>query len=306
MFGDRQFDFMGNRRIWLGGSLVLIAISLIALATNGLNLGIDFTGGILLDLSFEEPVTPADVRAVLEPFDLGGAMVQMAGEDARSVLVRSAPIDEPTRARLFASLREQLGEFRTVAADVVSPIIGRELLDATLLALGLATLGMIVYIALRFEWRFGITGVLALMHDVTVVLGASSLLRLDVSAPFVAAILTVIGYSINATIVVYDRVRENLKDRRKAGLPAVVNRSIQQSLTRCLNTSGTTLAALVAIYLFGGKTTQDFAMALIIGIVVGTYSSIFLSAPLWCSWRERDERARQAQRTGKAAVARPH
>ena len=304
MFRGRQFDFMGTRRIWFGASLGLIAISVIALATIGLNLGIDFTGGMLLDLSFEQPVTAAGVRAALEPFGLGGAMVQMVGEDARNVLVRTSPIDELTRNRVFAGLRERLGEFSTVAVDVVSPIIGRELLDASLLALGLAAIGMIAYIALRFEWRFGITGVLCLLHDVALVLGASSLLRLDVSAPFVAAVLTVVGYSINATIIVYDRVREHLKDWRKEGLPAVVNRSIQQSLPRCLNTSGTTLVALAAIYLFGGKTTQDFALALIIGIAVGTYSSIFLAAPLWCSWRERDEQARQARRTQKAVPAR--
>jgi preprotein translocase subunit SecF len=303
MFGSRQFDFMGTRKIWFGASLVLIVISLIALATIGLNLGIDFTGGMLLDLSFERPVTAAGIRAALEPFGLGGAMVQMAGEDARSVLVRTPPIDEPTRDRVFTGLEERLGRFDTVAVDVVSPIIGRELLDASLLALGLAAIGMIAYIAVRFEWRFGITGVLGLLHDVVIVLGASSLLRLDVSAPFVAAVLTVVGYSINATIVVYDRVRENLRDVRKEGLPGIVNRSIRQSLARCLNTSGTTLAALGAIYLFGGKTTQDFALALIIGIGVGTYSSIFLAAPLWCTWRERDERARQARRTQKAAVA---
>jgi len=305
MLTSRQFDFMGTRKIWFGASLAMIAVSLISLAVIGLNLGIDFTGGMLLDLDFEQPVTPGSVRAALQPFGLGGAMVQMAGEDPRSVLLRTPPIDEPTRVRMFAGLREDLGEFRTVSVDAVSPIIGRELLDASLLALAVAAIGMIAYIALRFEWRFGITGVLALLHDVAIVLGVSSLLRLDVSAPFVAAVLTVVGYSINATIVVYDRVRENLKDRRKEGLPGVVNRSIQQSLTRCLNTSGTTLAALGAIYLFGGATTQDFALALIIGIAVGTYSSIFLSAPLWCSWRERDERIRQARRPEKAAVARP-
>jgi preprotein translocase subunit SecF len=305
MLRSRQFDFMGTRRLWFSASLAMIAVSLISLAAIGLNLGIDFTGGMLLDLDFEQPVTAGGVRAALEPFGLGGAMVQMVGEDARSVLVRTPPIDEPTRDRVFTAFQERLGGFRTVAVDVVSPIIGRELLDASLLALGVAAIGMIAYIALRFEWRFGITGVLTLLHDVAIVLGAASLLRLDVSAPFVAAVLTVVGYSINATIVVYDRVRENLKDWRKEGLPAVINRSIGQSLTRCLNTSGTTLAALMAIYLFGGATTQDFALALVIGIAVGTYSSIFLAAPLWCSWRQRDERIRQARRPGKAALARP-
>ncbi|MDQ7793113.1 MAG: protein translocase subunit SecF [bacterium] len=302
MFKLTRYDLVGRRRIWFAISLVLIALGLASLATRGLNLGIDFTGGTELSLSFERPVTTGELRTVLAQHGLGTAVIQVDRDRAWQVFVRTPPLEDATRAKLYAGLREEVAGFESMGVEMVHPLIGAELLREAMLALAVAAAGMILYISIRFEFRFGVTGVVAILHDILITVGAFSLLGLAITAPFVAAVLTIVGYSINATIVIYDRIRENLKDRRKEGYAGIVNRSINESLSRCINTSLTTLMALGAIYLFGGKTIGDFALALIIGIACGTYSSVFVAGPLWCSWKERDERARQARSLRKAAA----
>ncbi len=297
-----QYDIVGRRKTWFAISAALVALAILTLAVRGLNLGIDFTGGTELNLEFERPVTPAEVRGVLTAYGLEASVIQVDRAHGEKVLIRTPPLEEATRASLFASLRQEVTPFRSAGVDMIHPLIGAELLREALLALAIAAAGMIVYIGLRFEFRFGLTGVLAIIHDVVVTLGAFSLLGLTISAAFVAAVLTIVGYSINATIVVYDRIRENLKDRRREGYAGVVNRSINETLMRAINTSLTTLLALVAIYLFGGKTIQEFALALIIGITCGTYSSVFIAGPLWCTWKEQAERARQERKAAPAGA----
>jgi len=304
LFRVGRIDFIGRRRLYAVVSGLLLVVSVLSLALQGLNYGIDFTGGNSFNLMFSRPVQEAEVRAVLSEAGVASAVVRVDRDDPSEVLLRTPYLESEAEEAMLATLEVRLGEFTVLETDVVSPSISGELLRAALLAILLACAGILVYVALRFEYRFGASGILALVHDTVVTLGVFSLLRLEVNSAFVAAILTIIGYSINDTIVVFDRLRENLKRRGKETLEALANRSVNETLVRSINTSVTAFLAITAIYLFGGTTTRDFALALMVGIIVGTYSSICVATPVWLAWRKRDERARGALQSRALTVRR--
>jgi len=292
-----MFDFMGRWKIWFTFSGLLFLIGLISFIVQGLNLGIDFTGGTLLELRFEKAPAVDQVRSVLHEFGLEKSVIQQSGTDAREILIRTVALSNEERVKLTNTLGEKLGKVEVLRAEDVQPVIGKELTRLAVIASAIAVVGMIIYITVRFEFKFAMAGILALVHDVGITIGMVSLLRAEVGAPFVAAILTILGYSINDTIVIFDRTRELLKSRRKGeSLAELSNRSVNQTLTRSIYTVLTTLFTVVAILIFGGKTIQDFALTLFIGITLGAYSSIFIASPIWLLWKEREERARKAAR----------
>ncbi len=278
------FDFMGRRRWWYFLSALVIVPGLISLALQGLNLGIDFTGGTLMQLEFQQAVTESQVRGVLEAHGIPQATLQSSGETG--IIIRSPELDTGERAAVMESLEKQVGSFEVMRTENVGAVISEELRDAALWALALASVLMVAYITLRFQFRFAVAAVLAVLHDVFLVVGIFSLLRIPVDSSLVAALLTIIGYSINDTIVFFDRIRENLKEHRKGSVAPLVNQSIRQTLVRAINTSLTTLAAVAALLFLGGETTRIFALALFMGILSGTYSSIFTASSLWVSWED--------------------
>ncbi len=300
-----NFDFLQHRTRGFIFSGALILLGLISLLFNGLNLGIDFTGGTILHLRLESGYQMDEVRQVLEPYELAGVPLQRVGRAddpaANEVIVKAPHLDEQTRREILASFQERWTEMTPqdiLRVDNVGAVIGRELTREAFFALLIAAAGMVLYITFRFEFKFALAAILALLHDAFLIIAIFSLFQLEINSPFIAAVLTIIGYSINDTIVVFDRVRENLKYRRKRTLKEVVNDSINENLVRSVNTSLTTLIVLLSLfiafnYFVGGVDLRLFALALLVGIVSGTYSSIFIASPVWFSWRSKDENYRE-------------
>jgi len=283
------FHFIKLRRIWYAISAVIILAGIVSLATRGLNLGIDFTGGSLLDLSFNQPVTVQQVREVLGDFGLEGASIQQSGEN--TFLIRSRELSEAENNNLIQSLEEKIGEVNVRRSERVGPVIGRELIQKAVLALVAAAVLMIIYITWRFEFKQGIAAIVAVLHDVLVVLGVFSILQLEVNSAFVAAILTVIGYSINDTIVIFDRIRENVLYMKKGmAFEDVINASLWQTLARSINTVLTVEFILVALLVLGGATIQAMVIALLAGVTSGAYSSIFTASPVFFDLKRTERR----------------
>lgn len=281
----RGFDFMGKRHLALALSTVLVLTSLISLIWRGLQFGLDFTGGTVIEVSYPQPVSADQIRELLEEKGFEEAVVQHFGS-ASTLLIRLPPRPELTSAQLSSKILSILTEASPNAppqlrrVEFVGPQVGDELVEKGGLATLFALLGILAYVAWRFEYRFALGSVLALVHDVTVVLGIFSLFGLEFDLSVLAAILAVIGYSLNDTIVVFDRIRENFRKIRR-GMPIeIINVSINQTLSRTLITSFTTLLVLIALLLFGGEIIFGFALALTAGVVVGTYSSIYIASTL--------------------------
>jgi preprotein translocase subunit SecF len=276
-----NIDWMRWRKLFAGLSIAFIVISVIDIFWNGLTLGLDFTGGTLVETRFPEPAQPEAVRVALERAGFENGVVQLFGSD-RDVLVRMPPQAEGDQARLgdqiVEVLREQFGEVTLEQSNFIGPVVGEELRDDALLAV-LAALGVImVYVLFRFTKQFAVASALALLHDVLIVLGFFALFHWTFDLSVLAAVLAVVGYSINDSIVVADRIRENFRLMRRATPIEVVNTSLNQVMARSLVTSGTTLLTLIALLIAGGEVIRGFALALTIGIVFGTYSSIFVVA----------------------------
>jgi len=286
-----RIDFISRRKWFIIASAIMLVLSVGSLSIQGLNYGIDFTGGNAYNLVFPRPVQEPEIRAVLDSAGVTGAVIRVDRSDPDEAVLRTPYLDTEAEENMMAALRSHFGEVEAPFGDVVSPTIGGELLRDALIAVLLACLGILIYIAVRFEYRFAAAGVVGLVHDSLITIGIFSLLRLEINAAFVAAILTVIGYSINNTIVIFDRIRENLKSRAREGLGALANRSINETFVRSVNTSATAFLAIASIFVFGGASTRDFALALMVGTVIGTYSSICVTTPLWLAWRRRDEQA---------------
>jgi preprotein translocase subunit SecF len=279
---DFTYDFLGKRKLAMAFSLALIAVSLISLATVRLNFGIDFTGGTLVEVGYEQPVELAPVREALAAAEFEAAMVQHFGT-SRDVLVRLAPHEEIAPAELSNHAFEALEQAAESGVELrrvefVGPQVGDELTEDGGLAMLYALFGILVYVALRFEYRFAVGAVIALIHDVLITIGVFSLFQVEFDLPVLAAVLAVIGYSLNDTIVVYDRIRENFRKMRKGSTIEIINRSLNQTLSRTLVTSSTTLMVLLALFFVGGEIIHGFALALILGVVVGTYSSIYVAS----------------------------
>ena len=279
-------------------SLLLILVGVGALFLQGLNYSIDFTGGTIIQLDLGRPFTLAEVRETLEPFNLEGSTLQkvtadnISEEEAHEVIIKTRELSAQEQDKLLAAFKERFAftEDAVLRLDKVGAVVGSELQRQALIALILASIGMIIYITIRFEFRFAVTAMAALLHDAFIIITFFSLFGWKVNSTFIAAILTIVGYSINDTIVIYDRIRENLKLKRKETLAEIVYNSIRQSLTRCINTSVTTLLVLLTLLFFGGLTIRPFIVALVIGVVAGTYSSILLAGTLWLWWKERHEK----------------
>lgn len=283
-----KINFMGARFVCLGLSFILLIGSLVLLGIKGLNYGIDFAGGTLVQAKLERAAPIADMRAELDRKGWAGVVLQEYGA-ADEILVRVPNVegetgqDQTMASRLAADLNPVAGQVEIRRVEFVGPQVGDELKRKGLLAILFASLAIGLYIAVRFEWRFAMGALFALVHDVLLTLGMFSLLQKEITLPVLAAFLTVIGYSLNDTVVVFDRIRENMRRLRKSPLVDVMNVSINEVLNRTLVMSVTTLVVLLALFYYGGEVIHDFAFALIIGVVVGTYSSTYSAAPvvLW-------------------------
>lgn len=296
-----KFDIAGRYKMWFVISLLVIVPGLISMGMRGLNFGIDFTGGTIMDLKFEQPVQIAQIRDSLRAYGLEGSTIQLSGEtsgveSATDVMIRTVDLEENDRKAVMASLRADVGSYEVMREEKVGATIGSELIFNAVMALVISWGIIILYVAYRFEFRFGIAAVLALVHDILIVLAFFSFTQRQVDSSFVAALLTIVGYSINDTIVIFDRIRENLKlhFRRGGDVNELVNRSIYQTLTRSLFTVFTVLFTTFALYFFGGETTKDFSFALMVGFCSGCYSSIFIAGPLWMVLRNASDARRKA------------
>jgi preprotein translocase subunit SecF len=285
---ESKIDFLGKRRIAAILSAVLMLLCLLSILFRGFNFGLDFTGGTVIELGYTEPAEVAEITAALAADGIEDATVQYFGSN-RDILIRIAPQEgeEASAAlsdRVFRLLSVQAGaEIDLRRVEFVGPQVGEELREQGGLAVLFALIGILVYVALRFEWRFAVGAVVALVHDVLFTLGVFSLLYIPFDLTVLAAVLAVIGYSLNDTIVIFDRIRENFRKMRKGTVIEISNRSINQTLSRTIITSGTTLLVLFALYFLGGEAIAGFSLALIIGILVGTYSTIYIAtaAAVW-------------------------
>ncbi|MBI4592159.1 protein translocase subunit SecF [Candidatus Uhrbacteria bacterium] len=289
-----SFSFVGWRKVWFATSAVLIGLSIAALALFGLRFGVDFTGGSLMELEFPQGApSTQEVQNVVG--SLGSLSVQSADNNLK-LIIRSETQDEATHQETIASLKEAFGDFTELRFDSIGPTVGSELRRSSLIGVVVTLVLIGLYISWAFRkvsepiasWKYGLITVLCAAHDVIIPLGVFALLGFfyhwEIGSGFVAAVLTILGYSISDTVVVFDRTRENLLHHRGEAFPDVVEKSVRQTFVRSLNTSLTTLLALSAVFLFGGESTRPFALALMIGIAVGTYSSIFFASPLLVSW----------------------
>lgn len=277
-------DFIGKRFIAAVFSVLLMSAAVYSLTTTGLNYGIDFSGGTKVELTYPNDVAVTDLRSVLQNGGYADSVVQYFGS-SRDVLVRIPLSDKNNSAEVSTNIVDllnnavaaQQAEVRSV--EFVGPTFGRELFEKGILALVYALIGVMIYVLFRFEWKFSIGSVVALVHDILITVGMFSLLGLEFTLPVLAALLAVIGYSLNDTIVVFDRIRENFRKLREVDTLETMNVSINQTLPRTILTSLTTLLVLFALYFYGGDALNGFAATLIIGVLIGTYSSIFVASP---------------------------
>lgn len=301
-----KFDIIGRRKVWYVISSILIIASLFFMVTRGFNMGIDFTGGTIMDLKFEKTVNINDIRGVLNEYNLSNSTIQLSGEsssstEAQNVMIRTVDLEEQERKDVMAALSDKLGDYQVLREEKVGATMGTELIMNAIYATIISWLLIIAYVSYRFEFKFGIAAVLGLVHNVIIVLGAFALTQRQVDSSFIAALLTIIGYSINDTIVIFDRIRENLKlhFRKNGDIVELVNVSIFQTMTRSIYTVCTVLFATFALYFFGGDTTKDFAFAMLIGFFCGAYTSIFIASPLWVTFRRFSDRRKAARRTAE-------
>ena len=297
-----KFDLAGHRKIWFLISALIIIPGIICMFVRGFNFGIDFTGGTIIDLKFAQPVTIAEVRTSLAKYGLDGSTIQLSGAQSdvtssEDVMIRTTDLEEEQRKEVMATLKQDVGDYTVLREEKVGATIGGELITNALEALVISWALIILYVAYRFEWKFGVAAVLALIHDILIVLSVFSLTQRQIDSSFIAALLTIVVYSINDTIVIFDRIRENLRLHfcRNGDVNALVNTSVYQTLTRSLYTVFTVLFTTFALYFFGGETTKDFAFALLVGFSVGCYSSIFIASPLWIVFRGWSEKRHAAK-----------
>jgi preprotein translocase subunit SecF len=311
-FEKADYKFIERRKASYTLSSVVLGVSIVAMllfqVTRGswVNYGVDFTGGTLVQILFEEPTTVADLRSTLSEFQ--AEVTRFGGENEFLVRVPQFSEEGTNVSELItgvAAAEYGADAFEVVRTEAVGPKIGDELQQKALLAILMSFALTLVYLAFRFEWRFGAAAIVATVHDIIVALGFISIFRLEVSLPTVAAVLTIIGYSLNDTIVIFDRIRENLKKfGRRGEYIDLINLSINETLPRTVMTSGTTLAVLLALYLLGGAMIRDFALILMLGVLVGTYSSIFVASPTLLEIEERSgEKHGGASRRRVAAEA---
>lgn len=276
-------DFIKLRFVALVFSVAIILVGVYSLSTQGLNFGIDFTGGTKVELLYDEDVSVTQIRDVLAEAEFGESVVQHFGSN-RDVMIRlplaEGQEDATVSTRIMAALAaSEVGQGSLQSVEFVGPTFGRELFEKGILALVYALIMVMIYVAFRFEWKFSLGSVVALIHDIIITVGVFSLLGMEFTMPVLAALMAVIGYSLNDTIVVFDRIRENFRRLRDTGTEDTMNISINQTLPRTILTSLTTLLVLFALFWYGGEALTGFAVTLIIGVLIGTYSSIFVASP---------------------------
>lgn len=288
-----KFSIVKRYKLFFAITITFLIIGLGSMIVKGFNMGIDFTGGSIMDLQFHKTVSVAEVRDVLKERDLGNAIIQLESSDsavtsAKGVLIRTGVISDEQRQQVMADLKSKLGDFEIQRVENVGATIGGELIQQAVLAIVLSWVLMIAYITIRFEFRFALAAIIALIIDVTVTLSYFSLFHVEMDSSFVAALLTVVGYSVNGTIVIFDRIRENLKiHRRSESMTEMVDNSIWQTMGRSIYTVGTSLFAVVSIFLWGGETIRNFAFAMLVGFSSGAYTSTLLAGPLWMLLRKQ-------------------
>lgn len=279
-----KIDFMGKRSLWVTISAILSLIAVLSLAIRGLNYAVDFTGGTVIEASFKESADLNDVRTRLEQAGFKSPTVQNFGS-SKDVLIRLAPQEGAGNQEVKDKVMGAINAGASNAAEMkriefVGPQVGDDLAEGAVLALIMATIGILIYVAWRFEWRFSLGAVLATLHDIVMILGVFSVFQWEFDLSVLAAVLAILGYSLNDTVVVFDRIRENFRKIRRSDTVEVVNLSINETLSRTLMTSFLTLLTVIAMAIWGGEVIHNFALALIIGIVVGTYSSIYVASAL--------------------------
>ncbi len=277
-----QFNFLSQRRKAMVFSSVLMATCLLSLAIQGLNLGLDFTGGTIVEVSYKETADLAKVRRALANGGFENVMAQQFGTP-RDVLLRIPPVGEVNDAELSQRVLKALNAGTTDQVELrrvefVGPQVGKELADQSGLSVLFSLIGILIYVALRFEWRFSVGAVIATIHDAIIVVGTFSLFRIDFDLTVLAAVLTVIGYSLNDTVVVFDRIRENFRKVRKGTVVEIMDQSVNETMSRTIITAGTVFIVVVTLYFFGGPTLHGFSLALIIGVLFGTYSTIYVAS----------------------------
>lgn len=289
-------EVIKHSKKWITLSTISFIIFLGMFLVKGLNYGIDFTGGSLIQLNYANNITLTDINKELDELAVEipqlsstARKVQVSQAD-NNVIIRTAEMSDKETEKLLTNL-QTLGDYKLERAEKVGATIGEELKTSAIYALTIGGLLIVLYITLRYEFKFAIAGILTLLHDVTAALGVIALLGYEVDTPFIAAILTILGYSINDTIIIYDRIRESLRKKSDLTFGEVLNKSLNQVLVRSINTSVTTLLALVAILVFGGDSLRTFTTTLLVGIGVGTYSSIYISTPLvYLFEKKRDDK----------------
>lgn len=299
LFSKTDIDFISYRKIAYGISLVLVIAGVVSLLFRGLNYGIDFKGGTEVVLRFEQEIAVGDVRQVLRDAGVSGSIKSYGTE--RSILVQTDFEGDVNQLRTLVSnaLNDRFSEnpHELLRIDAVGPSIASDLKWAALKALLGAVIAILLYVGIRFEFRFAAASIVAIFHDVFIVLGIFSLLGgvfdvmpLDINQSIIAAFLTIAGYSINDTVVVYDRIRENIRSQKSGDYPKIFNTSLNQTLSRTIITSGTTFLTVLVLFIFAGPAIRGFSFAILIGIVVGTYSSIFIAAPVVLDWQLRSKK----------------
>ncbi|WP_303063704.1 MULTISPECIES: protein translocase subunit SecF [Acidaminococcus] len=288
-----KFSIVKHAKIFFSITAVVLIVGIVSMFTRGFNLGIDFTGGSILDIKFDQPVSVAQVRTVLSDHQLGSSVIQLGSSDqqvetSQSVLIRTGIISDSQRVEVMNDLTGRLGKNEVLRVENVGATVGGDLVKSAIGAVVLSWVLMIIYITIRFELRFALAAIVALIIDVLVTLTWFSVLHLEIDSSFVAALLTVVGYSVNGTIVVFDRIRENLHThRRNESMGDLVDASIWQTMTRSVYTTLTTLFAVVAIFLFGGETIHNFSFAMLVGFGSGFYTSTFLAGSMWLFFRKK-------------------
>lgn len=270
-----------RKGLWFGISIVLILIGIVAFAINGLNLGIDFKGGTMVSIGIGKEYKIEDVRTIVSKYD-PQAQVQAITE-GNQVSIRSNSLTDTQVSEMFKEIKTkyQLEDTALISTDRIGPSVGNELKKSAFIASIVAVIGILLYVTFRFEFKSGLAAIAALIHDVLITVSVYAVFQVPVSNSFIAAILTILGYSINDTIVVFDRIRENKRLGRYSDTTTLINASITQTMTRSINTVLTTLFTITAIYVLGVPAVKEFAFPLIIGIISGCYSSIFIASPLW-------------------------
>lgn len=303
-----SFDIVAHRKWWFTLSSVLVVLSLVSIFINGFNFGIDYTGGTILDMQFKQPVTVAQVRNVVDTsgMNLENSVIQLSGvtdqESSQDVMIRMRNLTSEESNAIAGKLNDQLGGAEVKRTESVGAVIGSEVTKNAILNLAVAFIALAAYISFRFEYKIAISAIVSILHDLIMVLGVFSFFHLEIDASFLAAILTVVGYSMNEAVVIFDRVRENTRTHRRTDTyEKLAHDSISQSIHRSIYTLTTVLFACGALHFFGGESTKNFSLVMLIGFISGAYSSICVDTSIWVVWKNHTSSRRGPKAVEAAA-----